>query len=118
LSQPLFAFHEQFTSKLVSEDEYGYRMYNCALARFEKTWGPDHISTVNTVNNFGILYADQGRLADAERMYNRALAGYEKAWGPDHTFTLRTVNNLGDLYRAQGRLADAERMHNRAATHT
>jgi tetratricopeptide (TPR) repeat protein len=89
-------------------------MYNRALAGKEKAWGPDHTSTLETVNNLGDLYADKGRLADAERMYNRALAGKEKAWGPDHTSTLDTVNNLGVLYSAQGRFADAERMYNRA----
>ena len=28
----------------------------------EKAWGPDHTSTLDTVNNFGVLYADQGKL--------------------------------------------------------
>jgi tetratricopeptide (TPR) repeat protein len=55
-------------------------MFNRALAGYEKAWGPEHTSTLNTVNNLGILYTDQGRHKDAEMMYNRALAGYEKAW--------------------------------------
>ncbi|TVY13910.1 Protein SERAC1, partial [Lachnellula arida] len=38
----------------------------------------------------GNLYADQGKLVEAERMYQRALQGYEKAWGPEHTSTLDT----------------------------
>jgi len=71
------------------------KMYNRALAGYEKAWGPVHTSTLSTVNNLGLLYADQGRLTEAEMMYNRALAGYEKAWGPEHTSTLDTVNNLG-----------------------
>jgi tetratricopeptide (TPR) repeat protein len=50
-------------------------MYNRALAGYEKALGPEHTSTLDTVNNLGILYADQGRLEDAEMMYNRALAG-------------------------------------------
>src|SRR3984957_11035596 len=90
------------------------RMYHCALAGYEKAYGPDDTSTLDTVNNLGILYKDQDRLEDAERMYNRALAGKEKAWGPDHTSTLNTVNNLGTLYKDQGRLEDAERMYSRA----
>ncbi|KFA55560.1 hypothetical protein S40293_09989 [Stachybotrys chartarum IBT 40293] len=65
-------------------------------------------------HKFGFLYADQGRLKDAEAMYNRALQGYEKAWGPEHTSTLNTVNNLAALYANQGRLKDAEAMYNRA----
>jgi tetratricopeptide (TPR) repeat protein len=71
-------------------------------------------STLNTVNNLGILYADQGRLENAEAMYERALQGKEKAWGPEHTSTLSTVNNLGNLYKSQGRLDKAEAMYERA----
>jgi tetratricopeptide (TPR) repeat protein len=86
-------------------------MYNRALAGFEKAWGPEHTSTLDTVSDLGNLYKDQGRLEDAERMFNRALAGKEKALGPEHTSTLRTVHNLGLLYAKQGRPEDAERMN-------
>jgi tetratricopeptide (TPR) repeat protein len=90
------------------------RMYGRALAGKRKAWGPEHTSTLETINSMGILYRNQGRLEDAERMYNRALAGFEKAWGPEHTSTLETVNSMGILYTDQGRLEDAERMYNRA----
>ncbi|KAF7533969.1 hypothetical protein G7Z17_g13438 [Cylindrodendrum hubeiense] len=69
---------------------------------------------VVALGSLGLLYADQGRLQDAEAMYQRALDGYEKAWGPDHTSTLDTVNNLGALYKDQGRLQDAKAMYQRA----
>jgi tetratricopeptide (TPR) repeat protein len=46
---------------------------------YEKAWGPDYISTLSTINNLGNLYADQGKLGEAEKMYRRALDGYEKA---------------------------------------
>jgi tetratricopeptide (TPR) repeat protein len=58
----------------------------------------------------GLLYTNQGRLAEAEQMYERALRGYEEALGVGHSSTLNTVNNLGALYAAQGRLAEAEKM--------
>jgi tetratricopeptide (TPR) repeat protein len=64
--------------------------------------------------NLGLLYADQGKLAEAEKMYVRALRGNEEALGPDHTSTLDTVNNLGALYADQGKLAEAEKMYIRA----
>src|SRR5258705_173599 len=89
-------------------------MYKGALASYGKAWGPDHTSTLETVNNLGILYRIQGRHEDAEMMYKRALAGYEKAWGSDHASTLDTVNNLGVLYRIQGRHEGAEMMYKRA----
>jgi len=69
-----------------------------ALAGKEKALGPDHTLTLNTINNLGVLYADQGKLAEAEEMYARALAGKEKALGPDQISTLKTVNNLGISY--------------------
>ena len=90
------------------------RMYLRALAGCEKALGPDHRSTLITVNNLGSLYGDQGKLAEAEQMYLRALAGCEKALGPDHMSTLNTVNNLGLLYGDQGKLAEAEEMYLRA----
>jgi tetratricopeptide (TPR) repeat protein len=74
------------------------QMYQRALRGYEKARGPEHTSTLDTVNNLGNLYKNQGKLADAEQMYQRALRGYEKAWGPEHTPTLDTVNNLGAFY--------------------
>src|SRR6266542_2820054 len=63
-------------------------MYQRALESTEKALGPDHTSTLQTVNDLGILYSYQGRLKDTEEMYQRALEGTEKALGPDHTSTL------------------------------
>jgi tetratricopeptide (TPR) repeat protein len=89
-------------------------MYLRALQGYEKAWGTEHTSTLDTVNNLGNLYADQGKMAEAEAMYLRALQGYEKAWGAEHTSTLNTVNNLGILYKNQGKMAEAEAMYLRA----
>ena len=50
------------------------------------------------LHNLGMLFSDQGKLAEAEAMYIRALQGYEEALGLKHTSTLQTVNNLGALY--------------------
>jgi tetratricopeptide (TPR) repeat protein len=83
-------------------------MYQRALAGCEKALGPDHSSTLETVNSLGLLYSDQGKLKEADEMYQRALAGYEKALGLDHPSTLDTVNNLGRLYQALGKLKEAE----------
>ena len=38
-------------------------MYLRALAGKEKAWGVDHTSTLATVNNLGILYQKQGKMA-------------------------------------------------------
>ena len=90
------------------------KLYLRALAGYEKALGPDHTSTLHTVNNLGNLYYRQGRLSEAEKLYQRALAGQEKALEPDHTYILITVHNLAVLYAAQGRLSEAEKMYLRA----
>ena len=47
----------------------------------KKAWGTEHMSTLDTVNNLDMLYADQGKMVEAEVMYMRALQGYENAVG-------------------------------------
>jgi tetratricopeptide (TPR) repeat protein len=89
-------------------------MYQRALVGYDKALGPDHTSTLFTVNSLGNIYRNQGKLKEAEEMFQRALAGYEKALGPDHMSTLLVVNNLGNLYRNQGKLKEAEEMYQRA----
>ena len=91
-------------------------MFLRALTGYEKARGPEHTSTLDTVNNLGLLYKNQGKMKEAEAMYLRALTGYEKAWGPEHTSTLDTVNNLGALYSDQGKMKEAEDMFLRALT--
>ncbi|KAG9250683.1 uncharacterized protein F5Z01DRAFT_640089 [Emericellopsis atlantica] len=89
-------------------------MYERALQGYEKAWGPEHTSTLDTVNNLANIYKNQGRVKEAEAMYERALQGKKKAWGPEHTSTLDTVNNLASLYANQRRLKEAEVMYERA----
>ncbi|KAI9883792.1 MAG: hypothetical protein M1823_004424 [Watsoniomyces obsoletus] len=89
-------------------------LYQRALVGNEKALGPDHLSTLNTVNSLGILYQAQGKIVEAKAMFQRAVAGMEKTLGPDHTSTLDMVNNLGYLYSYQGKLVEAEAMYQRA----
>jgi tetratricopeptide (TPR) repeat protein len=86
-------------------------MYKRALEGREKSLGQEHASTLQTVNNLGLLYAHQGKLVEAEKMYKQALKGFEKALGPDHTSTLQTVHNLGLLYANQGKLDEAKKWY-------
>jgi tetratricopeptide (TPR) repeat protein len=94
------------------EDEVE-QAYQHELAEKEEALGPDHPSTLDTVDHLSKLYRRQ-RLDEAEQMYQRALIGKEKALGPDHPSTLDVVYNLGEIYRDQGRLEEAEQMYRRA----
>ncbi len=37
-------------------------IYRQALKGYEKAWRPEHTSTLNMVNNLGILYKNQGKM--------------------------------------------------------
>ncbi|KAH8744290.1 putative kinesin light chain, partial [Hyaloscypha finlandica] len=75
--------------------------------------GAEYPSTLDTVSNLGILYADQGKLAEAEKIYEQTLQGYEMALGAKHPSTLDIVNNLPIVYVNQGRHGEAEKMYER-----
>jgi Tetratricopeptide repeat len=72
-------------------------MYLRALRGNEKAWGAEHTSTLNTVNNLGLLYKNQGKIVVAEEMYVRALRGYQKTVGNDHPRTQKIAHNLQAL---------------------
>jgi hypothetical protein len=72
-------------------------MYLRALQGYEKAWGAEHTSTLETVNNLGRLYENQGKMVEAEAMYVRALQGYENAVGADHPRTRVITRNLNAL---------------------
>ncbi|KAF5658010.1 tetratricopeptide repeat domain-containing protein [Fusarium heterosporum] len=78
-------------------------MYERALQGNEKALGPEHTSTLSTVNNLGLLYFDQGRLDKAEGMYERALQGYEKTLDSivlkTYVPALNTLECFGILYQ-------------------
>lgn len=89
-------------------------MFERAFKGFEEIWGPEHPSTLDTVDNLGLIYTGQGRLQEAESMHQRALEGNEKVRGRENLSTISTVDSLACLYMRQGRLQDAEAMYRRA----
>ncbi|CAD6445958.1 41b63c63-b057-49e5-92f2-0b6c0abeaaab [Sclerotinia trifoliorum] len=73
----------------------------------------EHTSTLDTIHCLGILYADQGKLIEAEQMFEQALQGEEKALDPEYTLIFYIIYNLGIFYSNQGKLIKAEQMYER-----
>lgn len=73
-------------------------LYLRALKAKEKAWGPENVTTLDTVHDLGTLYALQENVAEAEKMYVRALAGFEKAFGKNHKRTLEVSVELQELH--------------------
>ncbi len=60
-----------------------------------------------SLQNLALLYAAQGRHAEAEPLYQRSLAIREAALGPEHPDVATGLNNLAELYRDQGNYGEA-----------
>jgi hypothetical protein len=58
-------------------------MYQRALQGREKALRAEHALTLETVNNLGILYKDQGKLGEAEKIYQRARSRVIRALSVD-----------------------------------
>lgn len=72
-------------------------MYQQALEGKKKALGPDHTSTLNTINNLGLLYSDQGKLKKAKKVYQQRLEDYKKGLGPDHSKIQQLAKRLKAL---------------------
>jgi tetratricopeptide (TPR) repeat protein len=61
----------------------------------------------SALNTLALLFADQGRHAEAEPLYKRTIAIVEKALGPDHCNLGVTPSTLASLHQKQGHFAEA-----------
>jgi CHAT domain-containing protein/tetratricopeptide (TPR) repeat protein len=80
-----------------------------SVAIKERTLGPDHLETANSLNTLGkLLYALDGPAA-ARLVWARAVAIREKALGPEHVDVARGLNNVSICLIELGRYAEARR---------
>ena len=79
-----------------------------ALAIDEKSYGPDHPTVANYLNNLAELLRATNRLSEAELLCRRALEIDEASYGPDHPEVALPLNNLAGLLYVTNRLSEAE----------
>jgi tetratricopeptide (TPR) repeat protein len=79
--------------------------------------GEERETVLDAMHLLGDLFADQGRLGEAEQMYERALRGYETLSSvrvQQHLPALNTLQNMGDLYATRAESAKARTVYTRA----
>jgi eukaryotic-like serine/threonine-protein kinase len=80
------------------------------LQSSRRVLGPEHPSTLATLNNLGYAYAAQGRLRESEQLLRENLSAERGILGPDHPQTIETTFNLAGTYNRQGRYGQAEQL--------
>jgi CHAT domain-containing protein/Flp pilus assembly protein TadD len=78
-------------------------LHHQVLAIHEKTLGPMHPTTANSMSNLGRVLDLQGKYAEAEKMYRQSLAVREKVLGRDHPDVATNLNNLAKVMQDLGK---------------
>ena len=101
----------QFNLQAYTETE---KLFRKALAIQERTLGPEHPATANTLNNLATYLDRRGRPEEAEPLQRRALGILEKRLGPLHPDTAAMLTTLALMLDRQGKLTESEALYRKA----
>jgi serine/threonine protein kinase/Tfp pilus assembly protein PilF len=82
-----------------------------ALDIRRKQLGNDHLDTLESINNLGLLLRTLGRAAETETLWREALSTGRRTLGPDDRRTVTWTFNLAHLVEDRGNLTEAEQMY-------
>ncbi len=92
---------------LLSEPRIAADQFERARAIYLDHLGPNHATTLESMNNLATAYDDSGRDAEALKLRQQTLAIRRATLGPDHVDTLGSMRNLANSYMAANRLKEA-----------
>ena len=76
--------------------------------------GPDHPSTLTSMNNLALVLRGQGKYEQAEEMHRQVLRLMETVLGKQHPDTLTSMNNLAYLLSNRKRFSEADALYQTA----
>jgi len=74
----------------------------------ESEWGSEHVLTLATYNELGMVACELYEFDEAEEYHSKAEAGFRKLHGPDHPDYLNVLINIGNLKKVKGHPDKAE----------
>jgi eukaryotic-like serine/threonine-protein kinase len=81
-----------------------------ALALNREFLGPDHLETLGTMNNLGLVLRALGRVDDARKIHEEALQRQRQVLGPEDPVTITSMHNLASTLRVLRRPDEASKM--------
>jgi tetratricopeptide (TPR) repeat protein len=97
--------------RYLGKPEIAREQFEAAQSIYRRVLGPDHLTTLTSMNSLAISYSVLGRHAEALKLNEETLALTKARLGPDHHDTLRSMNNLANSYSALGRDAEALKLN-------
>ena len=85
-------------------------LYERELEFRRRVQGPEHPSTLTTMNNLAATFSAQGDLAGARKLQEETLGIRRRVLGPEHPETANSMNNLALEILAQGDTAGARKL--------
>jgi tetratricopeptide (TPR) repeat protein len=79
-----------------------------------QVFGPEHQSTISSMNSLGLLFDMRGEYAEAERRHREALVICDRALGPDHPLTQQVRTCVAFSVTKQGRYEAASSLAKKA----
>jgi tetratricopeptide (TPR) repeat protein len=73
--------------------------------------GNDHLDTLESINNLGLLLRTLGRAAETETLWREALSTGRRTLGPDDRRTVTWTFNLAHVVEDRGNITEAEQMY-------
>ena len=77
-------------------------IFRDVIERDKKAWGPEGTKTLDTMNDFAIMYLESHRFAEGGAILEKMLPIVERKYGPNHSSTIHIVSNLAGALRQQG----------------
>ncbi|KAI1839929.1 hypothetical protein JX266_013863 [Neoarthrinium moseri] len=96
---------------MLGKYEEAETMHRKEFGLCKRVLGPEHPSTLSSMNNLACVLDSQGKYEEAETMHRKTLELREEVFGPEHPSTLDSMNNLANVLDSQGKYEEAETMH-------
>ncbi len=105
--------HLAWVSAELNQPAQAEALYRSAVEGRRRVLGPTHEDTLKSMNNLGLVYADELRLEEAEALQREVLQARIEIFGETDVQTMVSLNNLALVLGRKGDYAASAELHAR-----
>lgn len=99
------------TQAILGKYDLAEKLYRQTLELRRDILGPEHTSTLKSMNDLGLALERMGKYDEADKMHRETLELKEKLFGHAHPSTLTSINNWATVLYMKGKYDEAENLH-------